>query len=1114
LFPVRREELARLLAFLVTYFLLVGGIILGRNARDALFLNALGIKWLPYMYVANAFAVVACALVYSSFVDKISRARLVLFSFGAFIAALAFSRFALLWQMRWFYVALYMIVQVIWLLSVTLFWTLAGDLFDTRSSKRIFPLINIGGLVGMLVAGLGGKALVSLMGTENLLLVWAAMLVIAGLICWQTIIRLVGAKRALPIRTAPGAKGALARMRDDFQDGLTYLRGSPLVKNLALITLAQWMVFTLVDYLFNAETRLHFRGDTDAMSGFFGLFRGLAGGAALLIQVFAAPRLISDMGVGRTMLIHPGFLLLSTAAMRAMFGFFTSCLAKWGDHVLLYTVQESSYQLLYNPIPLDRRGRVRAFVEGYLKPIAMGVGGLVLVIAALALDNRELVLLAFALSLTWFMLARRVGEAYFEALVSNLGDRAELREMTAHQLREMRDAHSTEVLLRQLESDDEEAVLFSLEIMQRLRPEDTRKAITAKLQHPSPRVRALALRTLGEKKCRKALPEMLHCLSDAEPTVRAAAAHAIGEIGEPLEDENLERLLEDSDPAVRIEAAVALSRTGGVDGVLRTAEMLRTLMESTEAEERALAAGILGRLKTRHFTPSLLQLAEDSSPVVRVAALRALGESGDARALRPLVKAMADRRYRYRAWKAALSIVRRHPKSSVPELVSACKREPVPSVRARILEILGHCSGAGVLELCLQSLHDHNAEVQMSALRALWQREARGTVSESTALQLQEYAQEQIRQLYEDVQIRALLESRYKGEAMDLLAEAIETDNAQTRQRVLLAIGLLTDRSLVRTIMNKLESGDERIKADALEALDNLARPELSRPLVATLDRETPAHWQEVCRSVLGDDVPDEKHCLARLLSHASIWLRAVTAFFIGQERLKECSPYLETLLNDESGFVRETALLSLQAVDPPKAKVHVTRLLADPSPHVVAAARRSLQQHREAKGDPSMIATIDKILFLKSVPFFSTLNGEQLRELADVAIAEEFPAETVLYKPGDAADCLYIVVSGHCVIERDVQGQKVRLASIAPRGCFGEMSLLDGEPHTTTATLTEPSVLLKLTRERFRELIKEDPDVAFAIFRELTRRLREYRDVQEFRPVHEAPAPIPSFSG
>lgn len=1110
LFPVRRQELGRLVPCFIIYFLVIAGVIFGRNARDSLFLNEIGIKWLPYMYIANAFAVVACSLVYTAFVDKIPRALFITISSTLFIAALFLSRLVLATHAKWFYVALYMIVQVIWLLSVMQFWTFAGDLFDTRSAKRVFPVINMGGLLGMVGAGFGGKPIVNLIGTENLVAVWGGLLVLATLlVLW------IGQRYGKPVAPqGPQIAGPKKKESqvENLKEGWSFLRGSSLMKTVALITLAQWIVFTLVDYLFNAETKIHFHSEKDAMTKFFGTFRGFAGLTALIIQVFATSQLISVFGVGKTILAHPAFLVISTAVMRLAYGFGTSCITKFGDHVLLYTVQESSYQLLYNPIPLDRRGRMRAFVEGYIKPISMGIAGVVLVIAALMLPNKQLATVSLVLSVAWVVLARRVGASYFNALVGNLKQTSNLRDMTAHQLSEMGDQQTTQVLLNQLDEDDDDAVVFAIEIIGRIHPAHTRQAIEKKLNHRSEKVRVAALNALGRMVARKSVDSILHCLSDEAPSVRAATARALGVIGEEVEEEPLAKLLSDSDEAVRVETMVALTRTAALDGILTVAEKIREMLRGESADERATAARVLGRLKTRHFTPSLLPLAKDPDPTVRMAAVRALGEAGDPRGLPVVLAAMKDRTYRYRARKAAMSIVNRHRKAGVKALLEALKSEQLPSAQARILEILSYCSGDGIVDACIEHFSAPSAEVRSAALEALSSRPSRGETQPETAEKLREYAQSEIRELYEDIRAHALLEQTYGTEAVDSLAEAADADNFETRGRILIVVGLLTDRTVTRVISRKLHSANPREKADAMEALDSLGVPEIARPLIATLDIPDTNAALQLCGQVLGEKHPTEEECLQGLLHNASVWLRAMTAFFIGEQGIQSCVPDLVSLLADPNGLVREAALLALAALRVENFESLARPLLDDPSPRVRAVAQRLSEP--DAKGEAVMLSTIEKILFLKTVSFFSELSGEELRDLSDLTTEHEYPGGTVLYKRNDNADCLYVIVQGHCVITRETDGQTYEMASLGPRDYFGEMSLLDGEPHTTTATLTEDSVLLGVTRDAFKDLIKEDPDIAFDVFKELSRRLRQYRDLEEFRQTEDTTSHVPSIGG
>ncbi|PIW13323.1 MAG: hypothetical protein COW34_10210, partial [Armatimonadetes bacterium CG17_big_fil_post_rev_8_21_14_2_50_66_6] len=115
-------------------------------------------------------------------------------------------------------------------------------------------------------------------------------------------------------------------------------------------------------------------------------------------------------------------------------------------------------------------------------------------------------------------------------------------------------------------------------------------------------------------------------------------------------------------------------------------------------------------------------------------------------------------------------------------------------------------------------------------------------------------------------------------------------------------------------------------------------------------------------------------------------------------------------------------------------------------------------------------------------------------------------------YREGNPAEALYVLVKGHCDIVRKVDERDLHLASLGPREYFGEMSLLDGAPHTTSALLTEDSTLLSLTRENFKDLIREVPDIAFGIFAELSRRLREARDQEELGSQAEEQVQAPAM--
>src|SRR3972149_6248990 len=125
------------LCFLLN-FLVVTGIMFGRNSRDSLFLVYFGVEYLPYMYFANAASLILCSLAYTTLVDRFERGKFLAAVSLLFVLTLLVSRVALLGHPRWFFPLLYIEAQVIWYFSLMQFWTFVGDLFDTRQAKRLF----------------------------------------------------------------------------------------------------------------------------------------------------------------------------------------------------------------------------------------------------------------------------------------------------------------------------------------------------------------------------------------------------------------------------------------------------------------------------------------------------------------------------------------------------------------------------------------------------------------------------------------------------------------------------------------------------------------------------------------------------------------------------------------------------------------------------------------------------------------------------------------------------------------------------------------------------------------------------------------------------------------
>lgn len=134
---------------------------------------------------------------------------------------------------------------------------------------------------------------------------------------------------------------------------------------------------------------------------------------------------------------------------------------------------------------------------------------------------------------------------------------------------------------------------------------------------------------------------------------------------------------------------------------------------------------------------------------------------------------------------------------------------------------------------------------------------------------------------------------------------------------------------------------------------------------------------------------------------------------------------------------------------------------------------------------------TVEKILFLKRISIFKSLNTQELRVIGEVTTEEELSAGEVLFSEGQQGDCMFFVVDGRVKIYTGTPPKIKALATFEGGDFFGEMGLYDDKPRAASAMAVDESRLLMLRKADFCELIAEYPEVALGIMKELNQRIR-----------------------
>jgi len=135
---------------------------------------------------------------------------------------------------------------------------------------------------------------------------------------------------------------------------------------------------------------------------------------------------------------------------------------------------------------------------------------------------------------------------------------------------------------------------------------------------------------------------------------------------------------------------------------------------------------------------------------------------------------------------------------------------------------------------------------------------------------------------------------------------------------------------------------------------------------------------------------------------------------------------------------------------------------------------------------------TISTLEVLRKVPLFATMREGDILAFAELVRERSFPKGSVIVFEDDPGDALYLVARGQVkVVLIGEDGREVILSVLGEGNFFGEMSLIDEKPRSATVIAMVDSVVLVLRREDFQARLRTSPEIAIALLRELSRRLR-----------------------
>jgi CRP/FNR family cyclic AMP-dependent transcriptional regulator len=132
----------------------------------------------------------------------------------------------------------------------------------------------------------------------------------------------------------------------------------------------------------------------------------------------------------------------------------------------------------------------------------------------------------------------------------------------------------------------------------------------------------------------------------------------------------------------------------------------------------------------------------------------------------------------------------------------------------------------------------------------------------------------------------------------------------------------------------------------------------------------------------------------------------------------------------------------------------------------------------------------------LRQAPMFAGLDEEAVVALRSAMHEVRLRRGEVLFHEGDQGDELYVVIEGKVKLGRtSADGRENLLSVLGPGQMFGELSLFDPGPRSSTATGITDTVMLALGQEQLMTWLSGRPEVARGLLLQLASRLRHLNE-------------------
>ena len=468
--PVRRGEVATVAILTVNVFVLLSCYYVLKVLREPLILLGGGAELKAYASAGQALLLLAVVPAFGWLSSRVARLRLLTIMQLIFIGCLV-AFYALAHAKAPIGLAFYLWLGIFNILVVANFWSFANDLYTEEQGKRLFAIIGVGASIGAIIGAFVPHLLHHALGTYGLMLVAAGGLGLSivlyriadarershahqrgrsatheaamsrkggfALVIHDRYLRLLAAMLLVATVINTSGEYVIGKMATDRSKAYA-AASAPAAPAAAAVTPAHPPTASpgapapaKADAASKAGDKGHADKSVDSLEGnylsnFYSDYYGLVNLLSFLLQALVVARLLTHLGVRRSLFIMPLVVLGGWFALGLFVNLTMVRIEKTAENSLDYSLHNTLRHALFLPTSRDSKYKAKAAIDTFffrMGDVVAGLGIVFLFVEVLGLGVRAFAALNVVLALCWLLLAARAGRLHDQLIAAQ--DRSE-----------------------------------------------------------------------------------------------------------------------------------------------------------------------------------------------------------------------------------------------------------------------------------------------------------------------------------------------------------------------------------------------------------------------------------------------------------------------------------------------------------------------------------------------------------------------------------------------------------------------------------------------------------------------------------------------------------------